>query len=318
MPESSSPRWEGAAFGLSLRSEFELPGLKRDAEPPETRAARSVSIERGQVPPPAAGDERLQEWNHPDGSLSVAIDRHPEDGYRIDLDGVGVFSLTLDGSRAICKPDSPAGWQWKRYLIGGILPFSAVLQGLEVFHASAVAFDGRAIALAGGSGVGKSTLALNMHIAGADFVADDSIAVEDAKEALLVHPASATAKARRQALDLLAADEAQRLHEVVSEDEHETRFLVEPVAQPLPFGGICILEPADEPGSLEVGESRLQPWELLGSTFNTWIRDPVRLRTQLDLCGRIADSVPALRVRVGPRPGPEAAAVLLDRLRQGL
>jgi hypothetical protein len=310
--------WTGSAFGLSLRSEFELPGFSRAGEPPETGVARAVSLEQGEIPPPPAGAERLQEWSHPDGSLAVTIDRHPEDGYRTHLEGVGLFSLTLDGSRAVCQPDSPSGWQWKRYLIGGILPFSAVLHGLEVFHASAVAFDGRAIALAGGSGLGKSTLALNMHLGGAGFVADDSIAVEEDRGTLLVHPASATAKARRQALDLLADDGRQRLREVVSEDEHETRFLVEPIAQPLSLAGICILEPDDEPGSLRFGEGRLQPWELLGSTFNTWIRDPARLSAQLDLCGRIADSVPSLRVRVGPRPGPEAAAALADRLRQGL
>ena len=310
--------WVGEAFGLRVRSEVELPGLSPAPESPPFPGGRTVSLRRGQVPTPVGDGERLQEWSHPDGSRAVTIERHPLAGYRIDLDGTGVFGLTRDGSDAVCQPADPSGWQWKRYLIGGILPFSAVLQGLEVFHASAVAFDGRAVALAGGSGLGKSTLALNMHLGGAGFVADDSIAVEEGEEGPIVHPASATAKVRQQALDLLAEDGERRLREVVSEDEHETRFLVEPVRRPLPLAAVCILEPGDEPGGLEVSEGSLQPWELLGSTFNTWIQDPARLRAQLDICGRIAERVPSLRVRVGPRPGPDAAATLADRLRQEL
>lgn len=310
--------WVGRAFGLSVRSEVELPGLERIQRSPETRDARTISLRLGEVLAAPPDAERLQEWRNPDGSIAVTIDRHQKLGYRTRLAGVGVFGLNLDGSEAVCQPDSPSGWNWKRYLIGGVLPFSAVLHGLEVFHASAIAFDGRVFALVGGSGVGKSTLALNMHLGGADFVADDSIAIEEDGGVLLVHPASATAKARRQALDLLADEGKQRLREIVSQDEHETRYRVDSVKQALPLAGICILEPSEEPGGIEISDGPLQSWELLGSTFNTWIRDADRLQAQLDLCGRIAHSVLALRVRVGPRPGPKAAGALANRLRQSL
>jgi hypothetical protein len=307
--------WIGSAFGLSLRSEFPLPGLEpgRPGAPVERSIDLVLSPEAGE---PFEGAGRLQEWHYPDGTLGLTIDRDERRGYRFFLYGAGVFELAADGSRAVLRldPDFAAGWNWRRYLIGQVLPFAALLHGLEVFHASAVEIDGGAVLLAGGSGLGKSTLALNMHLGGAGFLADDSVALEGADGRLLAHPAIATAKARRGARDLLRADERGALREVVSEDEHETRFRVRTAPGPLPLRAVCMLEPAEEPGTLAVSEGRADPWELLGSTFNDVVRDPDRLQGQLDLCGRVATEARFLRVRVGPRPGPAAADALAARL----
>jgi hypothetical protein len=308
--------WAGSAFGLSLRSEFPLPGL----EPSENTAtgSRSVALARSQDPAdPFDGAERLQEWHYPDGTLGLTIDRHEERGYRFYLYGAGVFVLAAAGDRVLLHLDSEheATWDWKRYLIGQVLPFAALLHGLEVFHASAVEIDGGAVLLAGGSGLGKSTLALNMHLGDSGFLADDSVAIE-ADEQLLAYPAIATAKVREGARDLLREDTRGALREVVVADEHESRYRVKTTPGPLPLRAVCMLEPAKKPGTLAASEGKADPWELLGSTFNDVIRDPARLQAQLDLCSRIAETVPFLRAEVGPRPGPEAADALGAHLRK--
>jgi len=59
------------------------------------------------------------------------------------------------------------------FATGTILALILGLQGEHPLHASAVAVDGRAIAIAGASGSGKSTLAAKLCIAGASFVTDD-------------------------------------------------------------------------------------------------------------------------------------------------
>jgi hypothetical protein len=306
--------WAGNAFGLALRSEFPLPGLERDGEAASGRGIElALSPEPGE---PFEGAERLQEWHYPDGTLGLTIDRDEDRGYRFFLYGAGVFELAADGGSALLRldPDHETEWHWRRYLIGQILPFAALLHGLEVFHASAVEIDGGAVLLLGGSGLGKSTLALNLHLGGAGFLADDSVAVELGRGQLLAHPAIATAKVRHGARDLLRADARGALREVVSEDEHETRFRVEAADGPLPLTAVCMLELGEEEGTLGVAEAKADPWELIGSTFNDVVRDPSRLQGQLDLCGRIASEAAFLRVRVGPRPGADAADALAARL----
>jgi hypothetical protein len=313
--EAAASTWSGSAFGLALRSAFPLPGLEPG---PAAAAARSVELTLSAEPGESfEAAERLQEWHYPDGTLGLTIDRDEPRGYRFFLYSAGVFELSPDGRGIVCRldPDFAEQWHWRRYLIGQVLPFAALLQGLEPFHASGIAIDGGAVLLAGGSGVGKSTLALNMHLAGAGFLADDSVAVESSEVGLRAYPAVATAKVRQGARELLRADERGALVEVVSEDEHETRFRVRTPDGPLPLRAVCLLEPAEEPGSLAAVEEEADPWELLGSTFNDLVREPARLRAQLDLCARIVEGVRFLRVRVGPRPGSEAADALADRLR---
>lgn len=317
MGATETTTWAGSAFGLSLRSEFPLPGL----EPGEGAGGGNRGIALGLAPGPADsfdGAERLQEWHYPDGALGLTIDRDEARGYRFYLYGAGVFVLTADGGRAVLHldPAHEAAWDWRRYLIGQVLPFAALLHGLEVFHASAIEIDGGAVLLAGGSGLGKSTLALNMHLGGTGFLADDSVAIEPAGDRLLAHPAIATAKVREGARGLLREDTGGVLREVVVADKHESRYRIQTAPGPLPLRAVCMLEPGEEPGALAAREGGADPWELLGSTFNDVLRDPARLQGQLDLCGRIAENVPFLRVEVGPRPGPEAADTLAAHLRK--
>jgi hypothetical protein len=309
--------WAGSAFGLSLRSEFPLPGLVPGED--AATGSREIALARSADPAdPFDGAERLQEWHYPDGTLGLTIDRDRVRGYRFYLYGAGVFVLSAAGDRVLLHldPAHEAAWDWRRYLIGQVLPFAALLHGLEVFHASGIEIDGGAVLLAGGSGLGKSTLALNMHLGGTGFLADDSVAIERSGERLLAYPAIATAKVREGARPLLRDDNRGALREIVVADEHETRYLVEPTAGPLPLRAVCLLDLGEEPGTLVAEEGKADPWELLGSTFNEVVRDPARLQGQLDLCGRIAENVPFLRVRVGPRPGPAAADTLAAHLQK--
>ena len=64
-------------------------------------------------------------------------------------------------------PDGTGPGEWQRFLIAQVLPFAAALHGLEVLHASAVTVAGRALALLGPSGAGKTSLALALCRTGA-------------------------------------------------------------------------------------------------------------------------------------------------------
>jgi hypothetical protein len=51
----------------------------------------------------------------------------------------------------------------------------------------------------------------------------------------------------------------------------------------------------------------VDPFTLLGATFNLSVRTPERLQRQLDLCARLAAEVPVLSLQIPP--GVDAAAV---------
>jgi hypothetical protein len=309
--------WAGSAFGLSLWSQFELPGLGRATDPPAGQQ-RLLKMQLGQAEqlPDVGWGERVQEWRYPQGPIGLAIDRDPERGYRFYVRDAGVFELSSQGSEVLCRPAPDSAWRWRRYLIGQVLPFAALLRGLEVFHASAVELGGAAVGIAGGSGLGKSTLALNMHLAGAGFLSDDVMSVEERGGEVLVHPGIATTKIRERARDLLLADSEARLGAPLSADGHEARYQIEasPVAHPLRI--LCLLEGSGERETIEPVESEPDPWLLLGSTFNLLVQDQRRLRAQLEVCAEIARRARFLRVAVPSRPGPEAAAKLTRKLKE--
>jgi hypothetical protein len=261
--------WSGRAFGLSIRSEFAIPGLRESRSAPAGERPLAMDLS-----PPAPLDERrlgerVCEWRDGD-RISLGID-HTDAGYRFLVAGVGLFELSEDGRRLSCCPVPAAGWEWRRYLIGQVLPFAALLQGLEVFHASAVEIDGGAVAISGPSGVGKSTLALELYLGGAGFVTDDVLAVEERAGVVLAHAGVAMAKVRR-------STPAGML---------EIRRPVSPVSEPIPVEAFCLLQSSGN-GAFGLTEGGADSRQLLGSTFNLVVADAERLSAHMHLCATLA------------------------------
>ena len=251
----------------------------------------------------------MAEWRDESGVTTLAIDQD-ERRYRFEVHGAGVYDLARDGSHVTCVPAPDGDWTFTRYLIGQVLPFAALLQGLEVFHASAVELDGSVVALAGGTGVGKSTLALNLHLGGAGYVTDDVVAVELRDGQVLVHRGLSVVKVRRAASDLV---DSARLGSPAVSDTHELRYLIDAVETPLPLGTFCVLERSDD-RSIRIEEAGDSPWQLLASTFNLLVDTPERLAAQLDVCAAISRSARVLNVHVPDRPDAAVAAQLSTAL----
>ena len=57
--------------------------------------------------------------------------------------------MSLDGREAACEADAVTVERTERFLFAQVLPLAAVLQGLDVMHASAVAWDGGVVAFVG-------------------------------------------------------------------------------------------------------------------------------------------------------------------------
>lgn len=158
-------------FGLTIASELSLPGLVAAPE----GSPIDVNIRRGAVGPEA--DLVIPEA----GSFLV------RDGREIVVDAL---------------PDIPER-NVRLFLLGSAMGLLLHQRGLFPLHANAIALDGRAIAVAGATGAGKSTLAAWFSRHGLGLVGDDVIALKPTVEGMMALPGPPRVRLWRQSLDTL-------------------------------------------------------------------------------------------------------------------
>jgi hypothetical protein len=286
-------------FGIDVVSDLPLAGI--DSAPLTGGVPlRIVAARRADVLAPFADADPLTEHRDPRG-VAVRIAHHPDHGWLLLARGWGAFAFDDGATMLRCAPVRMAAWRWQRYLIAQVLPWAAVVRGLEVLHASAVAVGGRAIAVTGPSGAGKSTLAAAWLATGAQLVADDVLAIGTGERGPVAHPGPAILSVRPPTAALLP-DIPGRL---LGEDDHGRRLAVAGAPEPLPLGAFVFLERAATATGVTVERVRApDPRRLLASTFNLALRSPARLERLLDACAAIAAHVPVLEARAGRSADP--------------
>lgn len=100
-------------------------------------------------------------------------------GYRLRFPGLADFTVAADGARARCRPvEDTSRAVCEHLFLNQVRPLLLSHQGHLVFHASAVAAQGGAIAFLGASGRGKSTLAAAFATAGHPFLTDEDLVLD--------------------------------------------------------------------------------------------------------------------------------------------
>lgn len=274
------------AFGLDIDSEAALSFLAAASAAPTGRSLSiSVQAEGAARADWPKDSELICDERTPDGGVNFRIETHQESGYLISGPEYGAHLLSSDGGRLTCFPEGLAEGAWQRLLIAQVLPFAALLHGLEVFHASAVVKDGETIAFLGPSRSGKTSLALELCGRGARFMADDVLAVESRGGRLLAHPGSPIAGVDREGSpdQSLAPDER-----VVAVNARERMVRMEGAAEPAPLGTLFFIDRrADGPERPTFAPSA-DAQMLLAATFNFVLATPARLRGLLDVCALAA------------------------------
>jgi hypothetical protein len=163
------------AYGLGIASSIELPELE-----PSTICC-DVAVHHGTL-------DHLHSKSKRDKSAPIYNDQCQADTEAhyvwataeeavLHWDQVGTFYVR-GGREIIIDPASDANAQQVRlYLLGPALAVLLHQRGFLVLHASAISINGEAVAFAGNSGWGKSTMARAMHARGHEFVADDVVPV---------------------------------------------------------------------------------------------------------------------------------------------
>jgi hypothetical protein len=292
------------AFGVKLDLGFDAYGLAPGGEAGPGPATRVALGEPHPVEAWRDGRaEPLFGRSLDDGRTIFGLHQHPRLGYRLFAEGEGTYEIASSLDEVVCAPlPELEAWQWQRFLTAQVLPLVAVLRGREVLHASAVALGERVIALVGGSGAGKTSLALQLVARGATLFADDVLALELRGGVVLAHPGAGVAN--------LSPEERGRLNGVIDDsqiagrDEQGMRAVVEREARTLPLDAVYFIERPD--GGDSVVFERLDSSDrVLGATFNLSILDPARLQRHLEVCAEIARRCGLFRVGV---PGSASAS----------
>jgi hypothetical protein len=275
------------AFGLDIESEMPL-ALLAGASARRTGRRLGVSVSEGAKRRWPASSQRLCDDFQPDGSLVYKIEADPEAGYLISGPEYGTHLLSRDARLLQCDPEGLSEGSWQRLLIAQVLPFAALLHGLEVFHASAVVRDGQAVAFLGRSRAGKTSLALELCRRGASFLADDVLALECRDGRLLAHPGSPLVGVERvdgdNEIELGQAMGGQ----VVAVNARERLVRVAGAAEPVALAAMFFLDRSAD----GVPSPRFEPVAdaeaLLSATFNFVLATPARLQSLLEVCALAA------------------------------
>ncbi len=304
------------AFGLDLDVSFPAPGLPDASGPPLGRAAQADLADAEEIDRdwPAQDAYRVLEESFGGSDPARTIDAHLEAGYRLYARHFGLARVSTDGARILCSPPHDEPWSWQRFLVGRILPWAAVLRGLEAFHASAVTLDGQAVAFVGPTGAGKTSLAIRLVAGGGRFLTDDVLIVDEQRGRLRAHPGAAIAAVREAERESISPSVWSGLGKVLGQSG-KTYLTLPREERPLPLAAVYFLRP--DGGAPIEAMPRPDPRLLLASTFVSGVRTPDRLRNQLDVCAALVRQVPLFWLRIAQREGPaRLAAAVGDHARE--
>lgn len=190
---NSLPSHDYLISGLRLRSEIELPELITAENEPVTP---DVEIKVGTVPEHLPGATRADRW------AEIANDQ-----VLLRIQDIARY-LIRAGREVLLEPAAGASERDLRvFLLGSALGALYFQRGYFPLHASVVVIDGRAVAFAGDSGSGKSTMAAWMHLQGFPLLCDDVCVVRFADgDRPLAYPGFPRLKLWRDALSQLSVD----------------------------------------------------------------------------------------------------------------
>lgn len=299
------------AFGLAIDSDAGIPGLATPGAVAGSRSVRHRVVDAEVIAERCAEGTLTLSGAAGEGALRREYHRHSSSAQLIRSESYGQHLIADGGRTVLSAVDGASAELWQRYVLGQVLPMAASLQGLEVFHASAVATEAGVIALAGRSGAGKSSLATALLCEGATFFVDDVLAIELTASGVTAFPGPTLMGVPLAELDRIG-DHADGPAWVT--DERKAIVPVRGEREALPILAFIALS-AEEEEATSPRFAPCPPNRLMGLTFDGLSRTPERLRRLLRVSALLAAEDRALELRFSPRSHSAAlAGAILERL----
>jgi hypothetical protein len=223
---------------------------------------------------------------YPDGAARVYWRDHFE------------FAVSSDGRRVLWRKCFEVPHEVLfTYLLGQVLSFCLLARGLEPLHATAVVIEGAAIALLGGCGYGKSTLAATFLSRGYPLLTDDVLVLEFAEHSVLAHPSLPRIKLLPDSTtSLFNGLQPIPMNRLTSKKIFQLSS-AQHISRNIPLRSIYLL-PKSSGSSISIrrvrGRTSFLP--LISNTFNSTVVGPERLKQQFAFASRLASLVPIKRL----------------------
>lgn len=251
----------------------------------------------------------------PDGYLYTSLDHKGEPLLRVStlMDASYFVFEYVDGVRFAVERQGREIWgDWPEdytledactYLTGPVIAFTLRLRGITCLHASAVAINGRGIALMGMPGAGKSTTAAAFAMSGFPVLADDVAVLSEKGTGFLVQPGYPRVNLWPDSVSLLfgAEDALPRITPTwdkrylpLGGSSHKFQ------SEPLPLGAIYVLgerEPDLSAPLVEEFAGIDAFMALVSNTYVNYLLDADMRSREFEVLGRIMATVPVRRVR---------------------
>jgi hypothetical protein len=239
-------------------------------------------------------------WLDRSGKPMVLINVQTDDGPRLWVYGDGQRFLVEPGGRTIwadwpatCTIDDAA-----LNLLGPILGFVLRLRGITCLHASAVAIDGRAVALVGRPSAGKSTTAAAFVGMGYPLVSEDVVPLVDGGSPFLVVPGYPSIRLWPRAVTTLYGPDATLPLLTPTRDKRRLDLGERgyPFQQhPLPLAAIYYLgsRRTDERAPLvEPASHHVALMTLVADTYTNYVLTKDMRAREFDVLGQLTRTVP--------------------------
>jgi hypothetical protein len=310
------------AYGLRLRSNRSIPGLAASS-PSE---AVDVDIHLGDrldglVDPEACIEHYVSPVRSRGGRPIVIVKRDPTGAYLWLYDDGPRFLIDPSGHRIWADgPDTAGIDEAALSLLGPILGFVLRLHGITCLHASAVAVDGRAIALVGPQFAGKSTTAAALVARGHALVSEDVVPLIDRGTYYEVVPGYPAIRLWPKSIAMLYGSGV--LLPLLTSRRDKRRLDLDYLGQsfhrdPLPLAAIYSLNwrsHDDRAPMVESVPSHQALVMLVGDAYNNYALTTDMRAREFNLLGRLTQAVPLRSVtpHADPRRLPQLCTAILN------
>jgi len=272
-------------YGLAVRSHLSLSAPVGEGP---SLGVVSLAVGRGPLVEPATARAAGRRW--------FGYRRLDDGAEYVRWRGLFEFLVAPDGRRIVCRalPGATAD-VLQTYLLGQVLSFALLKQGIEPLHATAVVVGGGAVGFLGDCGYGKSTTAAAFLQGGHRLLTDDLLVVSAGDGAVLAHPGPARIKLFPEPARVLMGGTARG-----TPMNGATSKLVIPLdgapVSAVPLRALYVLAPPTARRRRAVTIRRLSPRrafvELVRGSFNVVVLEPARLARQFELAAWLSTSVP--------------------------